>query len=57
MQSFIEPLRLWPFALCVAFPRALGGRDATDYYGQSVPPGPAAAQASLLDEEGPVVPR
>ena len=33
---------LWPFALPVAFPQSLGGRDSTDYYGQSVPPFPGA---------------
>jgi hypothetical protein len=43
---------LWPFALCVAFPRSLGGRDSTDYYGQSAPPWPDTAQASHLRREG-----
>jgi hypothetical protein len=26
-----------PFALCPALPDALGGRDATDYYGSAAP--------------------
>jgi hypothetical protein len=29
--AFLLPFALWP-----AFPAALGGRDATDYYGSSV---------------------
>ena len=40
MSCLIGRLCLWPFALCAAFPGALGGRCSTDYYGQSVPRGP-----------------
>jgi len=43
----IGRLCLWPFALCAAFPHALGGRYATDYYGQSVPSVPVAPQERL----------
>ena len=31
-------LCLWPFALHMAFPCSLSGRNSTDYYDQSVPP-------------------
>jgi len=37
-----------PAPLRVAFPRSLGGREPTDYSGQSAPPEPDTAQASLL---------
>jgi hypothetical protein len=37
-----------PSPLRVAFPRSLGGREPTDYSGQSAPPEPDTAQASLL---------
>ncbi len=39
MSHRIGRLRFWLFALCAAFPRALGGRCSTDYYSQSVPRG------------------
>jgi hypothetical protein len=37
MSSICGRLCLWPFALCATFSHALGGRDTTDYYGQSAP--------------------
>jgi len=40
MSHLFGRLCLWLFALCAAFPRALGGRDSTDYYSQSAPHGP-----------------
>ncbi len=43
---FLQAKFLTPFALWLAFPTALGGRDATDYYGVSVAIGLASRRRS-----------
>ena len=49
---------LWPFALYAAFPRSLGGRHPTDYYGQSAPHCPILPKPAFpFIGKGSVVPR
>ncbi len=46
IPSRISAVHLVPFALCVAFPRALVGRHSDDYYGTSVTMGLAPGRPS-----------
>jgi len=58
MSSVFGRSCLWPFALYAAFPRALGGRDSTNYYGQSAPRRPLLPKPDFpLVGKGDVVPR
>ena len=58
MSSVLRRSCLWPFALRAAFPHSLGGRDSTDYYGQSAPRRPLLPKPAFpFLGKGDVVPR